>query len=466
MRKQNYEPAPEVPQRLKLRYETMLRVLSGALTVTEGARQLYMSRNHFQTLLHRGLKGMLAGVTPKEAGRPGKAPAQAALEREVQKLRQENERLRERTELLDRLIGVASGVIQGRVRTPRTRKVAKGSGDEGADPDGARLLMWVEAHDALRLAGLPAPIACAVVGASPATLRRWRRRLAFGRAERDGGAPAEAAPQELRTRVADLVRSLKGLIGAEALRRAVPGISRRQAAAVKAVTLTEMERERVAAAKRVHVTVPGVLRGFDAMHALTNAGRRHVLFAGDAAVPFRTSALAVQHYDERAVVEALELDFALHGPPVVLRADRWRAHDAPLVRDLLRSAKVLLLHGPPHHPGYYGQLERQNREHRAWLSDQLAVEDLPGTCDRMLSALNCEWPRRSLGWQTAQQVWARRQAVEIDRDALREEVEDRAARIRRQAEGRAAVTAMAERLAIESALQQRGFLRWERGGWC
>lgn len=26
---------------------------------------------------------------------------------------------------------------------------------------------------------------------------------------------------------------------------------------------------------------------------------------------------------------------------------------------------VLVLHGPPHHPRFYGQLERQNREHRA-----------------------------------------------------------------------------------------------------
>jgi transposase-like protein len=464
MEKKNYEPAPEVPQRLKLRYETMLRVLSGSITVTEGARRLYMSRNHFQTLLHRGLKGLLAGITPGEAGRPGKPPAQAALEREVQKLRQENERLRERTELIDRLIGVASGVIQGRVRTSRTRKMAKGGGNEGDEPDGARFLMRVEAHRALRLAGLPAPIACAVVGASPATLRRWRKKVASEKTA--GHRPASPAPLELRERVAALVRSLRGLIGADALRRAVPGISRRQAAAVKAATLTEMEHERVAAAKRVHVTVPGVLRGFDAMHASTSAGPRHVLIAGDAAVPFRTSALPVQHYDERAVVKALERDFALHGPPIVLRADRWKAHDAPRVRELLQSYKVLLLHGPPHHPGYYGQLERQNREHRAWLSDRLDANDLHGTCDRMLDALNCEWPRRSLGWLTAQQVWTRRPAVDIDRDALREEVQDRAARIRRRAEGRAAVVAMAERLAIESALQRRGLLRWERGGWC
>ena len=235
---------------------------------------------------------------------------------------------------------------------------------------------------------------------------------------------------------------------------------------MKRVTLTEMELDRVAAAERVHVTTPGILRGFDAMQAATPAGPRYVLLAGDAAVPFRTSALPVQHYDEGAVVAALERDFALHGPPLVLRADRWRAHEAPRVRALLRSNGVLLLHGPPHHPGYYGQLERQNREHRAWLPPGVAAEHLEETCRSMLHALNCEWPRRSLGWQTAQAAWAKRAAIDVDRDALRDEVEDRAARIRRQAEGRAAVAAMAERLAIESALMQRGLLRCERGGWC
>ena len=38
--------------------------------------------------------------------------------------------------------------------------------------------------------------------------------------------------------------------------------------------------------------------------------------------------------------------------------------------------------------------------------------------------------------------------------------------IRRQAEGRAAVPAMAERFAIEVVLTRLGYLRREPGGWC
>ncbi|MGC3996460.1 MAG: hypothetical protein QM767_02575 [Anaeromyxobacter sp.] len=84
----------------------------------------------------------------------------------------------------------------------------------------------------------------------------------------------------------------------------------------------------------------------------------------------------------------------------------------------------------------------------------------------MLLALNGAWPRHNLGWRTSEEAWQARPELHEDRDALREEVQDRAARIRRQVEGRGATAAMAERLAIEWALTKRGYLRCERGGGC
>ncbi len=430
----------------------MLQVLSGALSVSEGARRLGLSRNRFQTLVHRGLKGMLVGLAPGEPGRPGKPEGEAELERKLERLERENERLRGRAEMIDRLLGVASGVIRGRVRASKPRKATgeEGSGDD--DPDGRELSMRVEAERELRAAGLPAILACAVLGASAATLRRWRRRLTLGAPAPDLEQPSLAA--ELREQVAALVRALRGLIGAEALRQAVPGVSRRQAARVKRETLAEVERERRAAAERVVVTAPAVLRGFDAMHLPTDHGTRYALVAADAAVPFRTSAVPVERYDGPSVAQVLERDFAEHGAPLVLRAEVLRRHG------------VLLLQGPPRHPGYYGQLERQNREHRAWLAmaGRLDAGDLDRLCGEMLLALNASWPRRSLTWRTSEEVWLARPRIAEDRAALYEEVYHRAARIRRQAEGRAAVAAMAERLAIEWALTKRGFLRRLPGG--
>lgn len=52
-KKKTYEPAPQVPSALRERYATMLEVIQGRITVSDGARRLGMSRNHFQTLMHR-----------------------------------------------------------------------------------------------------------------------------------------------------------------------------------------------------------------------------------------------------------------------------------------------------------------------------------------------------------------------------------------------------------------------------
>jgi hypothetical protein len=127
---------------------------------------------------------------------------------------------------------------------------------------------------------------------------------------------------------------------------------------------------------------------------------------------------------------------------------------------------VLRLHGPPRLPRFYGQLERQNREHRAWLDadEPPRPDELPAICDRMRFALNDAWPRRTLGWMTAAEKWATRSAPCDDRTALRASVADRARRLRRDTPGAAAL--LIQRLAIEQALTQRGYLRQQPGGWC
>src|ERR1700704_4813911 len=143
MAKKTYTPIPEVPEALRQRYQVMLQVLSGELTVSEGARRLGLSRNYFQTLMHEGLAGMIKGLTPKPAGRPAKPEREAELEAEAERLRRENERLRKRVETIDRLLGVASEVLQGRTAPARERKTAKttkpgGNNDEDPEPE-ARL---------------------------------------------------------------------------------------------------------------------------------------------------------------------------------------------------------------------------------------------------------------------------------------------------------------------------------------
>lgn len=317
----------------------------------------------------------------------------------------------------------------------------------------------------MRRLGLPARVAAAIAGIDAATVRRWR-----------AGVHHATAPQAVRTRVSasaareaeSLVRRLHGLIGADALRHSVEGLSRRAAASIKHQTLTALERERKAALRRVTIRLPGVLRGLDAMHLATRDGPLFALIGADGAVPYRTSLTTGAHYDAPLVAGALRSDFEHHGAPLIVRLDRASAHAAPLVCTVLDDYEVLTLHGPPRYPGFYGQLERQNREHRAWLAP-LGLKsrtELAPCLAELLVGVNDLWRRRSLQWQTATERWNARPRLTINRRAFREEVHDRAIRIARTLSHHDQPADLAERLAIERTLEHRGYLRQELGGWC
>jgi hypothetical protein len=327
--------------------------------------------------------------------------------------------------------------------------------------DGLRLRLF--ALTALRERGLPLGLAAAGIGVHVSTAVRWHRRALRGEPLVNRRGPHTCMPSDAaRDEAARLVRDLHALIGAEALRHSVPGLSRRQAAHIKTETAREMERERRAGLQHVVISVPGVLRGFDAMDLGGRARPAHALIAADGCVPYRTSWTVSEGYDGPAVFDLLERDFETHGPPLVLRMDRATQHAVPAVERLLLDNKVLRLHGPSYYAPYYGQLERQNREHRAWLADCMNPRDL----DTMMAALNGEWRRKSLRWQTAAEAWAQRPRLEIDRDALAEEARDRAQRLRRTLDGNAVAKGLTWRLAVKQALSIRGLLRIETGGWC
>jgi hypothetical protein len=460
-KKRTYVRAPKVPGHLQPRYQVMMQVISGQITVTEGAKLLGMSRNHFQTLMHRGLEGFSQALMPGEPGRPAKPEHEAELEQQNERLTKKNEQLTKRVESMDRLLGVAGELLRERSGRKTTKK------GESDDDDPSYLLAG--AIEMKRL-GLCQQIIGAIVGVAAPTIRRWMARLAAGVPLRRRRGPTVSEPLDA-VKVAEvdrLVRDCGGLPGADCLRRSVEGVSRRQAAAIKRETLTAMERERIASCERVTVAAPGVMRGFDQMYVPTTDGMLFALISADAKVPYRTSAQLTWHYDGSSVATAIEQDFRTHGAPLVWRADRARQHDVAEVKEVLDHFGVLTLHGPPHHPGYYGQLERQNREHRAWL-DALGVvsaDALLDACQRMLDALNGLWRRRTLDWRTAEELWKERQPVQVDRDQLRAEVRDRAVRIRRRSRERGIPAGTAERLAIEQTLAQRGLLQRKVGERC
>lgn len=471
-RKRTYTPAPHVSPEMAPRLTAIVDVLSGAMTVSEAARSLGLSRVHFQTILHRAVAGLVTAMTPKTGGRPGRPEALVQLQAELARAKRENARLASQVASTGRLLSVASELLQGRVRPAtrrkRTRRASGASSDGGEDgePGVGRRRVVALVDDACKL-GMTMHDAAALAGVDASTVRRWRKPAAHGTScAVPVRRPAPSAVQIARAH--ELVRRLHGLIGADALHHHVEGLSRRAAAAIKTETLTAMERERKASLTHVEITRPGVMRGMDAMHLLTDEGVRYAFIGGDGAVPYRTSAASARGYDVALVTRALEQDVEAHGPPLVLRMDRARMHRADPVHALTDAHRILVLHGPPHYPAFYGQLERQNREHRAWLAAMPAVpaRTLDACLIEMLEAVNEYWPRRSLQWRTAADVWRTRVAIVEDRDALREEVHDRARRIAMAMKDRSDAADLAERLAIVRALEIRGYLRQTIGGWC
>ena len=315
--------------------------------------------------------------------------------------------------------------------------------------------------------GLSRALAAAVAGISLSTLDRWLRRQRRGErlARRRGPRRGTGVCREKRALVETLVRQLHGLAGAAALSHSIPGVSRRQAAAIKQQTLSAMERERKDACRYLEVVYPGIFRGFDQLQITTTDGPWFALISGDLAVPYRTSFIITRSYTGAAVADAVERDFALAGNPLVWRADRARMHETYEVTEVLRRFHVLALHGPPRYPQYYGSLERQNREHRAWL-EPLGILDpdrLESECSRMVVALNGLWLRRRLGYQTATEAFHAQQPPAFDRQGFLSEVTERAASLSRRLDARARPADLAKRLAIEQTLKKHGLLRQQRG---
>jgi hypothetical protein len=336
------------------------------------------------------------------------------------------------------------------------------SGARGSQPrrTGERRREQLDALSALLSRGLTLSWAALGIGVHVSTASRWRKREANREPlARRRGPRVRPLSVVVCSEAAHLVQEMHGLIGAEALRHSVPGLTRRAAADIKTDTCRAMERARRQGAQRVTLAAPGILRGFDAMEL---GGRGHALIAADGCVPYRTSWAVTARYDGRAVADILQRDFDTFGAPLIMRLDRATSHDVPAVRDLLAANHVLLLHGPSYYARYYGQLERQNREHRAWLAASREPLDL----DAMMAALNRGWRRCTLGWNTAQELWQRRPVIDVNRTALADDVNGRAARIRRKLSAPSAPQDLPWRIAVKQELINRGLLRIEKGGWC
>lgn len=461
-KKKTYVEAPKVDEELQNLWGTVLAAYVGSIEVTEGARRLGLSRNHFQTKMHKAMTAAVETLMPQPKGRPPKPARERELEAENAQLRRQVAKLSEELESVERILGVATAFVKERSRSTRTKKEKTVSPSKPEEPDGeARAKL--QTIESLRAQGLKVKWAVAAVVSSRSTYGRWKKKCVRGEVlvKKRGPSPEPLSPQT-RSIIEDRVRATHGLVGAAPLAKQV-GASRRECAQVKAELCTELEQERKRATMRVHVAAPGIIRAMDQKYV--HGRERVLLICADGDVPYRTTITAPERYDGPAVARVLAMDIAEHGAPLVYRMDRAAHHRVPEVERLLADHRVLQLQGPPRTPQFNGHIERQNREHEPWLARAWRPgEDLLAECEVMKRELN-RVPRRTLGWQSAQTRWENRPNVEGWRDDVWNEVQDRVARNWRQRPSQARIEDV-ERLAIEDALISRGLVRIEVGGWC
>lgn len=126
----DYRKAPRVESALMPRYKAVAEVLAGVVTVSEAARRLKLSRNRFQSVMHRAMDGLVAGLRVKKPGRPARPQWEQALREEAERLRRENERLTKEAQSTERLLSLARGLLastrksspekRARVKRPKT----------------------------------------------------------------------------------------------------------------------------------------------------------------------------------------------------------------------------------------------------------------------------------------------------------------------------------------------------------
>src|SRR5688572_943011 len=178
----SYVSMPRVPPKTLSRFEEVMQVQSGRMTVTEAAAAVGLSRVRFQTLMHRALAAMIGELEQKTPGRPAKHTRVTELEEELRRAEAEKSSLEKKQEVADRVIQSLaemvrekSGIRSGRSRSTKS-KTTKAATHDDAEEDAAREL---EYGVKLVRHGLPQKLAARATGSSTSTFnRRLRRRRA------------------------------------------------------------------------------------------------------------------------------------------------------------------------------------------------------------------------------------------------------------------------------------------------
>src|SRR6187551_123780 len=131
-KKSSYVPVPKATAEVQQRLHVVLLVQTGQLSVSDGARTLGLSRNHFQSLRNRGLTAMVEALSQHSPGRPRGDAELREMQQTLQKLQRDNDALRAELKAQSDIIGSLTAMV--RQQTTKTL----GTAGSGARPRTAR----------------------------------------------------------------------------------------------------------------------------------------------------------------------------------------------------------------------------------------------------------------------------------------------------------------------------------------
>lgn len=264
--------------------------------------------------------------------------------------------------------------------------------------------------------GLTRAEAAVRLGIAPRTLERWRTQWQHQRLRTPSrGRPRQRSDRQLRNRLLTQIDVLGPRVGVPTLQALCPEMPRAELREVLGRYRQLCKRRRRLLARTLHWQRPGTVWAID----FTQPPRpvegcfRRVLAGRDLASGYQLLWLPTTDESASAARDALEMLFAQHGAPLVLKSDNGSAFVARVMEELLAAAQVWHLLSPPRLPQYNGSCEAGIGSLKTRTHHQAAQAGHAGewTCDdleaarQLANATARPWGHRG---PTPEEAWSKR----------------------------------------------------------
>lgn len=195
---------------------------------------------------------------------------------------------------------------------------------------------------------------------APRTLRRWRRaRCSAPPLPVPLGRPCHRAPRQVRNEVIAMIDELGPGTGVPTLRASFSTLARAELADLVRRYRRVWRQRHGQALRKLHWQVPGAVWAMDFSEATyrVEGHDRYLLAVRDLASAQQLLWWPTPAINTEETLAALAFLFAVHGAPLVLKADNGSPFCATQTLEYLHQHEVIPLFSPPRMPRYNGAIE-------------------------------------------------------------------------------------------------------------